>query len=114
MILVSNQFVNPSVSYQSVVTHAHSVHSHEQPQTKGVSPTVPMTRIKHVKDVCIVGHCVSVPTVTSGYNVVTSPLVGGRLQKFWQIWQALDSNPKVVSILRESSLPHETPLTRVP
>ena len=48
-----------------------------------------------------VSHCLSAPVVTSALNVVKNPPVGGRLQKFWQIWLSHGSNPRVVSILKE-------------
>ena len=34
-------------------------------------------------------------------SVVHAPLVGARLQPFWQVWARLGANPKVVSILKE-------------
>ena len=43
--------------------------------------------------------------------------VGGRLQTFWQVWQAMGANPRVVSVLREdNTLPFKQRplLTRFP
>ena len=37
----------------------------------------------------------------NAHNVVHAPLVGGRLQPFWQTWARLGANPRVVSILKE-------------
>ena len=57
------------------------------------------------------------PSVQSVPHVVTKTSVGGRLQSFWQVWQKLGSNPRVVSLLRDGySLPfRERPhLSRFP
>ena len=51
--------------------------------------------------VSFVGPCVSAPTVPNAHSVVHAPLVGGRLQPFWQTWALLGANPRVVSILKE-------------
>ena len=48
-----------------------------------------------------VDHCVSAPTVPITHNVVPAPLVGRRLQPFWQTWARLGANSRVVSILKE-------------
>ena len=77
-----------------------------QPQKKGFSPAPCLTEIKHVKSVSFVSPCHCVPPVPSALNVVESPPVGGRLQRFWEAWLNLGSNPRVVSILKEGySLP---------
>ena len=50
-------------------------------------------------------------------NVVTRQSVGGRLQKFWYIWQEMGANPRVVSVLKDGyALPFKLrpPLTRSP
>ena len=57
--------------------------------------------IKHVKGVSCVNPCLSVPTVKSAPSVVNSLSVGGRLQKFWQIWEKMGANPRVVAVLKE-------------
>ena len=57
------------------------------------------------------------PSVPSVPHVVTETGVGGRLQSFWQVWQKLGSNPRVVSLLKDGySLPfRERPhLSRFP
>ena len=66
-------------------------------------------------------HGRSGPTYTgkveSVQHVVRNTPVGGRLQKFWQVWLSQGSNPRVVSILREGySLPFKVkpPLSRSP
>ena len=73
------------------------------PQKKGANPDYccTHTEIKHVNDVSCVGHLSSVTSVTNVPTVVTHPLVGARLQQFWEKWEALGSSPKVVTILRE-------------
>ena len=35
------------------------------------------------------------------HNVAEKHPVGGRLQKFWQVWLSMGSNPRVVSFLQE-------------
>ena len=89
-----------------------------QPQKKGLSPpSKDKVRIKSVNCVSFVVHCVSAPTVPNAHNVVHVPLVGGRLQPFWQTWARLEANPRVVSILKEGYvLPFklEPPLVRHP
>ena len=57
--------------------------------------------VKHVKGVSCVVPCLSAPNVQSAPSVANNPSVGGRLQKFWQVWEKLGSNPRVVSILKE-------------
>ena len=49
-------------------------------------------------------------------HVATEISVGGRLQSFWQVWQNLGLNSRVVSILKGHSLPfrERPPLSRVP
>ena len=53
-----------------------------------------------MNDVSCVGHLSSVTSVTNVPTVVRHPLVGARLQQFWEKWEALGSSPKVVTILR--------------
>ena len=87
------------VSYP-VVFHA-PVHSHGPPQKKGVRPVPCQNKIKHVKGVCCVNPFLSAPSVSNVSNAVSKQNVGGRLQSFWQVWQNMGSNPRVVSILKE-------------
>ena len=68
---------------------------------------------KHVKGV----PCCSAPLVHNVPSVANEINVGGRLQKIWQTWEDLGSNPTVVSILKEGyALPFKIrlPLTRSP
>ena len=90
-----------AVFYQNVVGHAHSVILHGQPQRKGLSPDLSLNKIKVVKGVCV-NQCFSAPSVPNASHAVTEISVGGRLQSFWQVWQRLGSNPRVVSVLRDS------------
>ena len=106
--------LNPQSASCLVVNHAHSVCSHMQPQKKGVSPCIQKIEIKDVKGVSCASQCFFAPDVPS---VVPSLAVGGRLQKFWQVWLILGANPRVVSILREGyTLPFKIrpPLARSP
>ena len=105
-----------NVSYLAV-DHAHSVCFQGQPQKKGLSPCIPKRKIKDVKGVFCASQCLFVPHVPNVPNVVPSLAVGGRLQKFWQVWLSLGANPRVVSILQEGyTLPFKIrpPLTRSP
>ena len=111
----------PSLPSQNVsylaVDHAHSVCFQGQPQKKGISPCIPKRKIKDVKGVFCASQCLFAPHVPNVPNVVPSLAVGGRLQKFWQVWLSLGANPRVVSILREGyTLPFKIrpPLTRSP
>ena len=70
------------------------------PQKKGVSPGPMRREMKHVKDVSCVVPCHFAPSAQSAPSVVNSLTVGGHLQKFWQVWEKLGSNPRVVSILK--------------
>ena len=100
-----------------VVFPAPSVHFPGPPQRKGVSPVPCQSKIKHVKDVCCVDHCLSAQSVPNVPSAAAEQNVGGRLQKFWQVWQAMGANPRVVSILKEGySLPFKQRplLTRFP
>ena len=100
-----------------VACHAPIAHLPGLPQKKGVSPALYYSRIKHVKDVCCVNHCLFVPPALNAPNAVPEQNVGGRLQEFWQVWQAMGSNPRVVSILKEGyTLPFKQRpvLTRFP
>ena len=72
-----------------------------QPQKKGLSPLSEIKETNSVNCVSFVDHCVSAPTVPNAHNVVPAPLVGGRLQPFWQTWARLGANSRVVSILKE-------------
>ena len=86
-------------------------------QKKDISPFQLQKRIKSVKPVCCVGHCLCVQPVNSAHLAVKNPPVGGRLQLFWQVWLSLGANPRVVSILKEGySLPFKIrpPLSRSP
>ena len=73
-------------------------------------------RIKHVKCVSCVVPCFFAPNVLNVTNVVTDLPVRGRLQEFWQVWQELGTNLRMVSILKEGYiLPFKMkPLTRSP
>ena len=111
----------PSLPSQNVsylaVDHAHSVCFQGQPQKKGLSPCIPKRKIKDVKGVFCASQCLFAPHVPNVPNVVPSLAVGGRLQKFWQVWLSLGANPRVVSILQEGyTLPFKIrpPLTRSP
>ena len=85
------------------VTPAHCVIG--PTQKKDISPSS-KDQIKCVKGAPCVSHCLSAPVVTSALNIAKNPPVGGRLQKFWQVWLSQGSNPRVVSILKEGySLP---------
>ena len=98
-----------------VVPPAVSVNG--QLQRKNVSPSSPKVEIKCVNDALCVNQCLSAPNVRNVLHVVKDPPVGGRLQRFWQVWLSLGSNPRVVSILREGyQLPFKErpPLTRYP
>ena len=71
------------------------------PQKKGLSPVQSLNKIKYVNNVSCVSPCLFAPNVQNVHNVVTILPVGGRLQEFWQVWQRLGANPRVVSILKE-------------
>ena len=108
--------VNLDVSYP-VVNLAPTVLSHWPPQKKGVSPSQSQNKIKHVKGVCCVSSCLSAPHILTVPNAVSRQNVGGRLQNFWQVWQKMGVNPRVVSLLRDGySLPFKQRpiLTRFP
>ena len=97
--------------------HVPSVTYIGLPQKKGISPAPYKNKIKSVKGVCCVNPCLSVPCVHNAHTVAKPPNVGGRLQQFWQVWQELGANPRVVSIIRDGySLPFKQrpPLSRVP
>ena len=98
--LWNSQTLKLDVPYH-VVCHAPSVHSHGPPQKKGVRPVLCQNKIKHVKGVCCVNPCLSAPSVSNVPNAVSKQNVGGRLQSFWQAWQNMGSNPRVVSILKK-------------
>ena len=90
-----------AVSYQDVICHVHSVTLHGQPQRKGLGPDLSLNKIKVVKGVSCVSPCLSAPSVPNVPHVATEICVGGRLQSFWQVWQRLGSNSRVISILRD-------------
>ena len=90
-----------SVNY-SVVGHVpFATKNVRQPQKKGLSPLSEIREINSVNCVSFVDHCVSAPTVPNAHNVVPAPLVGGRLQPFWETWARLGANSRVVSILKD-------------
>ena len=106
-----------SVSCINVVSPVLSATIPGQPQKKGIRPVQSLKPIKLVKGVSCVVLSHFVPSVQSVPHVVTKTSVGGRLQSFWQVWQKLGSNPRVVSLLRDGySLPfRERPhLSRFP
>ena len=89
--------VQTAMSCQNDVNHVPFVISHGQPQKKGLGPGQSVSKIKVVKGVCCVNHCSFVPSKCP-FQMST---VGGKLQSFWQVWQRLGSNPRVVSVLRD-------------
>ena len=100
-----------------VVFHAASVHLLGPLQKRGVSPAHCQSKIKHVKGVCCVNPCFSVLSVPNVPSAVSEQNVGGRLQKFRQVWQNMGANPRVVSILKDGyTLPFKQRprLTRFP
>ena len=108
---------NQNVSCINVVNPVLSVTTPGQPQKKGIRPAQSLKQIKLVKGVFCVALSHFAPSVPSVPHVVTETGVGGRLQSFWQVWQKLGSNPRVVSLLRDGySLPfRERPhLSRFP
>ena len=110
----SRQCSNKTVNLD-VVCHVPCVTG--QSENKDISPNQSQTRIKCVKHVYCVNHCLCAPIVQNVPRVVQNPPVGARLQKFWQIWHLLGANPRVVSILQEGyNLPfkEKPPLTRSP
>ena len=91
--------LNPqSVSYLAV-NHVHSVCFHGHSQKKGTSPFVHKIEIKDVKGVSCASQCLSALDDPNVPSVFPSLAVGGRSQKFWQLWLKLGANPRVVSIL---------------
>ena len=115
VVPVISKTLKLDVSYH-VADHAHTVPLHGLPQKKGLIPLHSLNRIKHVKGVCCVSPCISAPLVPNILNAVTGQSVGGRLQKFWHIWQEMGANPRVVSVLRRlhPSLQIETLFDKVP
>ena len=93
--------LNPQDVSCAAVNLVHSINYLGHPQKKGLSPVVLGNKIKNVKGASCVNQCLSAPHAQSVPNAVLSLAVGGRLQKFWQKWQALGANPRVVSILQE-------------
>ena len=114
---VSQNNMPRTVYLRPSVIHVPIVIGTGLPQKKGLNPAPCLTEIKHVKSVSFVSPCLSVPPVPSVPSVVESPPVGGRLQRFWETWLHLESNPQVVCILKEGyNLPLNLrpPLTRSP
>ena len=108
---------NMAASCLDVVSHVPIVTLCGLPQKKGLSPGQKVKRIKFVKGESCVDRCVSAQIVPNIPNVPEELSVGGRLQKFWQVWLRLGANPQVVSILRQGySLPFKIrpPLSRFP
>ena len=110
--ITQSQVLKPSVRCQTVAIPVHFVPLHGHLQKKGVRPAVPMTGIKHVKDVrsqrwearvLPLCHCGPYALCNKCHNAVGNLLVGGMLQNFWQVWQALGSYLQVVSILKEDT-----------
>ena len=93
--------VSQDVFYH-VATHAPSVATTGPPQKKVLSPVPVLSKIKHVNSVFCVDPCLFVQNVQGVPTVVHDGPVGGRLQKFWQVWQRLGANPRAVSILKQS------------
>ena len=109
------QCSKPNIVNCLVASHAPSVIGLSQ--KKDISPSLSKYQIKFVEGAPCVSHCLSAPSVESAHNVVGNPPVGGRLQKFWQVWLSRGSNPRVISILKEGySLPFKVrpPLSRSP
>ena len=98
---VANKSETVFLHVNSFVANVHCVTG--LPQKKGVNPNYCYnhTEIKHVNNVSCVGHLSSANTVTYVPPVVINPPVGARQQQFWEKWKALDSSPKVVTILTE-------------
>ena len=69
------------VSYH-VVPHVHIVSLHGPPQKKGLSPDQTVSKIKHVKGVCCVNPCLSVPPVPNVPNAVVKQCVGEGYKGF--------------------------------
>ena len=111
----SSQNISKTVYSRTAVIHVPIVVGPRQPQKKGLTPDLCQTEIKHAKSVSFVSPCLSVPPVPNVPNVADSPPVGGRLQRLWEIWLSLGSNPRVISILKEGyNLPFKMrpPLTK--
>ena len=95
-----SQFKVPQDVLCPVVDNVLSVQCLGHPQKEDLSPIVLENKIKDVKGISCVNHCVSVPHVQSVSSVAPSLAVGGRLQRFGQKWLDLGANPRVVSSLR--------------
>ena len=114
---ISSQTISKTVYSRTAVIPVPIVVGPGQPQKKGLSPDLCQTEIKHVKSVSFVSPCRSVPHVPNVHSVAENPPVGCRLHRFWETWLSLGSNPRVVSILKDSyNLPFKmrSPLTRCP
>ena len=114
---ISSQTISRTVYSRTAVIPVPIVVGPGQPQKKGLSPDLCQTEIKHVKSASFVSPCRSVPHVLNVHSVAENPPVGGRLQRFWETWLSLGSNPRVVSILKDGyNLPFKMrpPLTRFP
>ena len=101
-VVAGNSKVTLNLNVDFSVANAHIVTG--LPQRKGANPNAGQmyTEIKYVKDVSCVGHLCSVNLVTNAPHAVIDPPVGARLHLCWEKWEALGSNPKVVTTLRES------------
>ena len=114
---ISSQNISRTVYSRTAVIPVPIVVGPGQPQKKGLSPDLCQTEIKHVKSASFVSPCRSVHPVLNVHSVAENPPVGGRLQRFWETWLSLGSNPRVVSILKDGyNLPFKMrpPLTRSP
>ena len=89
-----------SVSCRDVVNHVPIITIPGLPQKKGLRPNLCLNKIKLVEGASCVSSCLFAPSVLNVPHVVTGISVGARLQRFWQVWQRLGSNPRVVSLLR--------------
>ena len=78
----------------------------------------PLDRVlTHKNLIYLLNLQVFAPVAHSVPSAVAVQNVGGRLQDFWQVWQAMGSNPRVVSILKRGyTLPFKQRLvlTRFP
>ena len=81
------EFLNQTVNCNVV---SHFVTDTGLSQKRDLSPNLKERSIKFVKGICFANYCLS-----------ASPILNGRLQKFWQVWLSLGSNSRVVSILQE-------------
>ena len=92
---ISSQNILRTVYSRTAIIPVPIVVGPGQPQKKGLSPDLCQTEIKPVKSVSFVFPCLSVPPVLNVHSVAENPPVGGRLQRFWETWLSLGSNPWV-------------------